>query len=398
MLNKIIDALDDIKNGKMVIVVDDENRENEGDFIIAAEKITPKAINFMITKGKRLVCVPMLNSSLKKLGLPQMVENNSDTFETAFTISVDHKSCKTGISAFERATTILELTKENSNEFKTPGHIFPLRARTNGVLEREGHTEAAVDLAKLAGFKPFGVICEIIDDDGNMARLPRLIELAKEWEMKIISIKDLIEYRKKTESILKPVSKVNMPTKFGDFTLYAFRENRSSEPHLALVKGDIKDSSDSILVRVHSECLTGDVFGSKRCDCGTQLQQAMKQIDEKGKGVLIYLRQEGRGIGLFNKLKAYELQEKGADTVQANIELGFEPELRDFAVAAKILKYFKIEKVNLLTNNPLKISDLEENGIKVKKRFPIEIQPSCTNEFYLKTKKEKMGHLLESFQ
>ncbi|MCD4817908.1 MAG: 3,4-dihydroxy-2-butanone-4-phosphate synthase [Candidatus Cloacimonetes bacterium] len=397
MLDKIVDAIKDIKNGKMIIVVDDENRENEGDLVIAAEKITPKAVNFMITKGKGLVCAPMLNSSLKKLNLPQMVEKNSDTFETAFTISVDHKSSKTGISAFERATTILELTKENSQDFKAPGHIFPLRAKENGILEREGHTEAAVDLARLAGLKPFGVICEIIGDDGKMARLPKLKELAKEWEMKIISIKDLIEYRKSAENILKPSSKVKLPTKFGDFMLYAFQDSKFVEPHLALVKGNIENAPDPILVRVHSECFTGDVFGSEKCDCGTQLHEAMRQIEDLGEGILIYLRQEGRGIGLLNKLKAYELQEKGADTVQANLELGFEPELRDFEVAARILKFFKLHKINLLTNNPIKVSDLKKNGISVVERFPIEIEPTCSNKFYLKTKKEKMGHLLKSF-
>ena len=396
MLNTIEEAILDIKNGKMIIVVDDENRENEGDFVMAAEKVTPEAVNFMISKGKGLVCTPMLKQHLEKLKIFKMTSGNTDPYHTAFTVSVDHKTTKTGISAGERATTIKSLTNPLAmpTDFNRPGHIFPLIAKKNGVLDRPGHTEASVDLAKLAGLFPAGVICEIVDENGKMARLDRLKILAKEWDMKIISIEDLIEYRRKNFAVVEKVSELNLPTDFGTFKMYAYQAEDALEPHLALVMGNLK-SKEPILTRIHSECFTGDVLGSLRCDCGIQLQTALQKISEKGEGIFIYLRQEGRGIGLKNKLKAYELQEKGLDTVEANIELGFDAELRNFAVAASILKDLKVTKVRLMTNNPLKISDLEKAGIEAVIREPHEIAPTAINLNYLQTKKNKMGHLLK---
>ena len=396
MFAKIETAIEDIKNGKMLIVVDDENRENEGDLIFAAEKATPEMINFMITNGKGLVCVPMLERDLNRLRIPQMVSQNSDSYHTAFSISVDYHQTNTGISAYERSQTIQALINptNTAKDFRMPGHVFPLCAKHGGVLEREGHTEAAVDLSKLAGLFPAGVICEIIKPDGSMARLSDLKKMSQKWDLNIVSIADLISYRKKNQTGLKLISKVDLPTKWGHFSMFAFDDFQSPEPHLALVKGSMQ--KEPVLTRIHSECLTGDLFGSNRCDCGEQLHRAMQEIEEEGNGLLLYLRQEGRGIGLSNKLKAYELQEKGIDTVDANIQLGFEPELRDFRIAAQILQYFNISSVKLMTNNPKKIQELEENNIKVSMREPIEIQPTCENKFYLKTKKERMGHVFHA--
>lgn len=398
MLHTIQEALEDLREGKMVIVVDDENRENEGDFVMAAERVTGEAINFMITHGRGLVCMPMLGEDLDRLQLPPMVQNNTDPHQTAFTVSVDHQETTTGISAYERSLTIQKMINPTSlpEDFKRPGHVFPLRARSGGVLEREGHTEAAVDLARLAGLYPAGVICEIIQEDGTMARLPQLVQFAEEWNLKIISIADLIAYREREESLVEQAAIVNMPTEYGEFTMYAYAAADSPEPHLALVKGDIRNSTEPVLVRVHSECLTGDVFGSERCDCGKQLARSLQTIHEAGCGVLLYLRQEGRGIGLLNKLKAYELQEQGYDTVEANVKLGFPPELREFSVGAAILRHLGIRRVRLMTNNPLKIQELAQHGIEIVSRESVEVPPTCRNLLYLRTKKERMGHLLQS--
>ncbi len=395
--NTIEEAIEDIKNGKIVIVVDDENRENEGDFICAAEHATPEIVNFMITHGKGLVCVAMTPKDLSKLNLEQMVERSTDTYHTAFTISVDHKETTTGISAFERSLTIKKLINSQSKteDFKKPGHIFPLKAKTNGILERPGHTEAAIELADFAGLKKAGVICEIISENGEMERLPELFELAEKRDMKIISIEDLIKFKQKQTKI-KKITRVNLPTKFGDFKLSGYKEEKSSDIHLVLTKGNLSNKEEPVLVRIHSECITGDIFGSLRCDCGSQLHTALEQIEKAKQGILIYLRQEGRGIGLENKLKAYELQEKGYDTVEANIELGFKPELRDFSIAAEILKDLKVKKVRLMTNNPIKIKDLENNGIQVIRREPLEIFPNALNFNYLQTKKLKMNHKLSN--
>ncbi len=394
--NTIEEAVEDIKAGKIVIVVDDEDRENEGDFIMAAEKITPEAVNFIISKGKGLVCVPMIDEDLNRLDIPIMVEDNSDHLQTAFTVSVDYKETTTGISAYERAITIKKLTDRttSANDFKRPGHIFPLKVRRGGVLKRAGHTEAAIDLAKLAGLYPAGVICEIISEDGTMARLPELMKKAKKWGMKIISIEDLLKYRQKSENIVKDEIEVTLPTRFGIFNLHAFYNPDSMEPHLALVKDD--GSEKPWLVRIHSECFTGDVFGSQRCDCGNQLSSALEKIEQHGKGVLIYLRQEGRGIGLLNKLKAYKLQEEGYDTVDANIKLGFDAEMRNYAHAASMLKTLGITKIKIMTNNPHKISDLKQNDIEIIAREPLEMMPNCNNLAYLKTKQKKMGHIFNS--
>lgn len=398
MLHTIQEALEDLREGKMVIVVDDENRENEGDFVMAAERVTGEAINFMITHGRGLVCMPMLGEDLDRLQLPPMVQNNTDPHQTAFTVSVDHQETTTGISAYERSLTIQKMINPTSlpEDFKRPGHVFPLRARSGGVLEREGHTEAAVDLARLAGLYPAGVICEIIQEDGTMARLPQLVQFAEEWNLKIISIADLIAYREREESLVEQAAIVNMPTEYGEFTMYAYAAADSPEPHLALVKGDIRNSTEPVLVRIHSECLTGDVFGSERCDCGKQLARSLQTIHEAGCGVLLYLRQEGRGIGLLNKLKAYELQEQGYDTVEANVKLGFPPELREFSVGAAILRHLGIRRVRLMTNNPLKIQELAQHGIEIVSRESVEVPPTCRNLLYLRTKKERMGHLLQS--
>ncbi|MFO7895598.1 MAG: bifunctional 3,4-dihydroxy-2-butanone-4-phosphate synthase/GTP cyclohydrolase II [Candidatus Cloacimonadales bacterium] len=395
-LNKITEALEDLKRGKMVIVVDDENRENEGDFIIPAAQATPEAINFMITHGRGLVCMPMSAEALDRLKLPPMVQDNSDPFHTAFTVSLDHRSTSTGISAYDRAQTIQELLNEANSEkdFVKPGHIFPLRAHKGGVLQREGHTEAAVDLARLAGFAPAGVICEIISENGEMARLPELMESAKKWNLKIISIADLVSYRQKNESQVKRELVIDLPTKYGNFKLYAYSAEDSLEPHIALVKGNPWEEDDFILARLHSECFTGDLLGSLKCDCGSQLEKALQTIEQHNSGVLLYLRQEGRGIGLLNKLKTYQFQEKGFDTVDANIKLGFVAEMRNYLTASQILKDLGIAKVNLLTNNPHKIDQLTRYGIEVQRKA-IEIEPLAENIEYLRTKKNRMGHLLQ---
>lgn len=395
MFHKIEEAITDLQEGKVVIVVDDEDRENEGDFVALADKVTPDVINLMIKHGRGLVCVPITESQAKKLDLSPMVNQNTDPHGTAFTVSVDYKTNKTGISAFERADTINALLSDESipTDFKRPGHTFPLVAREGGVLRRAGHTEAAVDLSILCGAKPGGVICEIIKEDGTMARVPDLLEIAEKLELKIITIKDLIHYRNRSEKLVKREIEVELPTEFGSFKAIGYSNSIDDKEHVALVKGEI-NSSEPILVRVHSECLTGDVFGSYRCDCGPQLHSALAQIEEEGKGVLLYMRQEGRGIGLLNKMKAYKLQEQGYDTVAANEELGFAPDLRDYGIGAQILKDLGIEKMRLLTNNPRKITGLEGYDLQVVDRVPIQIPVRTENEAYLKTKNEKLGHFL----
>lgn len=395
-LSTIESALNDFKKGRIVIVVDDEDRENEGDMIFSAEKSTPELVNFLSKYGRGLVCVPMEDERLNDLELSMMTNNNTSLHETAFTISVDYKhGTSTGISAYDRNKTILSLInrKTKPEDLGRPGHIFPLRSAPGGVLRRAGHTEATVDLAKLAGHYPAGVLCEVMKDNGEMARLPDLFEIAGKHGLKIISIKDLIHYRLERERLVEKMVDAGLPSEFGNFKIILYKSKVDSKEHIAIVKGKI-NSAKPVLVRVHSECLTGDVFGSMRCDCRDQLHESLRMIEENENGVVLYMRQEGRGIGLHNKLKAYKLQEKGADTVQANLELGFKPDLRDYGIGAQILRDLGIRKMRLMTNNPKKIVGLNAYGLEIVERVPIEIKSNPINENYLMTKRDKMGHLI----
>jgi 3,4-dihydroxy 2-butanone 4-phosphate synthase/GTP cyclohydrolase II len=397
--NKVDAALDDITAGRMVILVDDEDRENEGDLCMAAEKVTPEAINFMAKYGRGLVCLSLTPERVEQLGLPMMTDDNTSPFGTAFTVSIESKSgVTTGISASDRAKTILTAIdlKTTPEDLTRPGHVFPLKAKPGGVLQRAGQTEGSVDLARLAGLYPAGVICEIMSEDGTMARVPELLEFAKRHNLKIVTIKDLIKYRMRTELFVRRLATVKLPTTYGgDFTAIAYANDIDSNVHIALVKGEVKPE-DEVLVRVHSQCLTGDVFASERCDCGEQLHKAMEIMRREGKGVILYMKQEGRGIGLINKLRAYELQDKGLDTVEANIKLGFKPDLRDYGIGAQILVDLGVRKMRLMTNNPKKIVGLEGYGLKVVARVPIETRPHDRNIVYLKTKKKKLGHMLDN--
>ncbi|EMS32361.1 3,4-dihydroxy-2-butanone 4-phosphate synthase [Mariniradius saccharolyticus AK6] len=394
-LDTIESAIEAIKNGEVIIVVDDEDRENEGDFICAAEKVTPEIVNFMATHGRGLICAPLIEDRCEQLGLELMVGNNTATFETPFTVSVDliGHGCTTGISASDRAKTIKALIDDSihPDELGKPGHIFPLKAKRGGVLRRAGHTEAAIDFARLAGLAPAGVLVEIMNEDGTMARLPDLVDVAKKFGLKLVSIKDLIAYRMKHESLIKREIGVEMPTAWGDFDLIAYRQTSTGDLHLALIKGSW-DENEPVMVRVHSSCVTGDIFGSCRCDCGPQLHKAMEMVEKEGKGVVVYMNQEGRGIGLINKLKAYKLQEQGMDTVQANLALGFPMDKRDYGVGAQILRDLGISKIRLISNNPTKRVGLLGYGLEIVEQIPLEIKPNPHNEKYLATKRDKMGH------